>query len=443
MKKVVKMDNENSTLKQQLLQRHEDIRNLNSHQVKYKAKEKIILEKDTEITRYQEKIDEQKEKEHGEMLVKSKSKQLPTLNFDTFRSSKLLKTFNGHSSYVYSIDHSTFDGKQFLCSGSADNTVRVWDIENGKQIQSFNKHSNEVICTKFSSYHYINNRNVVCSSSSDQTIRFWDIQDDKQLQVFSEHTRGVCGIDFSLFSGGRYLCSGSHDKTIRLWDIKTSKSLHVLKGHTDTVWCTTFSPSQFRNNDNRSDAGIIGGNGYTICSGSYDNTVRLWDVETLKQLIIFRGHEGTVNNVQYSPYDSEISGSANTILSSSSDKSIRLWDVRSRQQIQLFRGHTGSVYVAEYSPYINSSSSLIDWIKGEVGNSNVICSGSLDETIRFWDIRSAKELHTFTGNSNDGAILCLKFFTSHKKDQNKQDTNSKNNSHLYYGSIKGTINILG
>ncbi|ETO09007.1 hypothetical protein RFI_28380, partial [Reticulomyxa filosa] len=79
--------------------------------------------------------------------------------FDTFRSSaKLINTFTGHTSSVYSIDCSTFDDCQFICSGSDDNTVRVWDIDNNKQIQSFNGHSDSVNCVKFSSYHYHNHR---------------------------------------------------------------------------------------------------------------------------------------------------------------------------------------------------------------------------------------------------------------------------------------------
>ncbi|ETO16665.1 Serine/Threonine protein kinase, partial [Reticulomyxa filosa] len=70
--------------------------------------------------------------------------------FDAFRSSsKLINTFTGHTSRVNSIDYSIFDDCQFICSGSSDNTVRVWDVDNNKQIQSFNGHSNDVLCEIF------------------------------------------------------------------------------------------------------------------------------------------------------------------------------------------------------------------------------------------------------------------------------------------------------
>ncbi|ETO04780.1 WD-40 repeat-containing protein [Reticulomyxa filosa] len=198
--------------------------------------------------------------------------------FNTFiSSSKLLKTFTNHIKAVWSIDYSkVFDDSHLLCSGSNDKTVRVWDIDTNKQIQLFDEHSDPVYCVKFSLYHYHSHRrNVICSSSADRTIRFWDFKHNQQLQVLYEHNGPVCGIEFSSFNGGRYLCSGSHDKTIRLWDVETYKTLHIFNEY--AISCVDISPLQSNNNngnDNKNDSiGVIGGNGYTICSGSYDNTI--------------------------------------------------------------------------------------------------------------------------------------------------------------------------
>ncbi|ETO24900.1 WD repeat-containing protein [Reticulomyxa filosa] len=325
---------------------------------------------------------------------------------DIFRSSsKLLKTFCEHTDYVWNIDYSIFGSRYLLCSASYDNTVCVYDVENNKLIQSFNGHSNSVYCAKFSLYYYYkHHRNIICSSSNDKTIRFWDFENNQQFQVFNGHTAGVCGIEFSSFNGSRYLCSGSHDSTIRLWDIEASKSLHVFNGHEDGIWCVDISPLQSNSNNSNNIIGVIGGNGYTICSGSWDNTIRLWDIETTKQLIMLNEHKHTVWSVKYGSNELGIIGGANTILSGSSDKNICLCDIRSGKKIQVFKGHTSYVYAVEYSPFVVNNT--------EIGcSSNVICSGSIDNTIRFWDIRSNKsELHVINGNKDEeNGILCIKF----------------------------------
>ncbi|ETO35774.1 hypothetical protein RFI_01288, partial [Reticulomyxa filosa] len=76
-----------------------------------------------------------------------------------------------------------------------------------------------------------------------------------------------------------------------------------------------------------------------------------------------------------------------------------------------------------------------------VGNSNVICSGSDDSTIRFWDIRSNKnQLYVIEGDDEDDGIFCLKFIVLKKKDKTNDVTYDLN---LCYGSCKGTIRIWG
>ncbi|ETO25205.1 hypothetical protein RFI_11932, partial [Reticulomyxa filosa] len=87
---------------------------------------------------------------------------------------------------------------------------------------------------------------------------------------------------------------------------------------------------------------------------------------------------------------------------------------RSGQQIQVFNGHTSEVLSAEYSPFV---------IKNIDGDSNVICSGSYDNTIRFWDIRSNKnQLYIIKGDEQEDGIRCLKFIELKKKEKTKNGT---------------------
>ncbi|ETO07564.1 WD repeat-containing protein [Reticulomyxa filosa] len=143
--------------------------------------------------------------------------------------------------------------------------------------------------------------------------------------------------------------------------------------------------------------GVIDGNGYSICSGSWDYTVRLWYIETTKELTIFKGHEDTLRSVKYSPHET------NTMCSGSVNK--------------------------KYLPFVNNNNNNGDGTS--IINSNIICSGSDDNTIRFWNIRNNRQLHVIKGNEN--------------KDENvsKKTDDSVCNVNLCYGSYKGPIRIWG
>ncbi|ETO02487.1 hypothetical protein RFI_34943, partial [Reticulomyxa filosa] len=280
--------------------------------------------------------------------------------FETLRSySKLLKTFTGHTNCVNAIDYFEFGDCKLICSGSDDKIVRVWNIENNKQIQLFD----------------------------DIKIR--------QLQVFKEQCVPVRRMEFSTFNCDRYLCSVSLDKTIRLLDAEAFKILHIFNGHEGGVRSIDISPLHinYKNKNKNNSVGVIGGNGYKIFSGSDDKTIRIWYIETTKQLNVFKGHDMVVKIQYYLAHGI----------------SVRLWDTRSGPQIQVFNGHITHLNVVDYAPFV------IDNI--EINNiSSVICSGSWDNTIRFWDIRSnKKELYVMKESDHNG-ILYLKFITIRNND---------------------------
>ncbi|ETN99226.1 hypothetical protein RFI_38255, partial [Reticulomyxa filosa] len=164
---ISKMNSDNKILKQQLVRSFLLFLFYNIKQITNYINQDIIL---TEIKQLKKEIqfknnqihhidEDKKENDSNNQLFQTKHNPSSKFNFDLFcSSSRLINTFTEHTMAVWNIDYSTFDDCQFICSGSHDNTVRVWDIDNNKQIQSFNEHSSYVFCVKFSSYHYHNHR---------------------------------------------------------------------------------------------------------------------------------------------------------------------------------------------------------------------------------------------------------------------------------------------
>ncbi|KIM21165.1 hypothetical protein M408DRAFT_333630 [Serendipita vermifera MAFF 305830] len=136
--------------------------------------------------------------------------------------------------------------------------------------------------------------------------------------IFHGHLEAVTSVSFS--QDGRLLVSGSWDHTIRVWDVATGdKIIGPLKGHFGSVWSVSFSHDGKRIADSiRSVASSP--DGRRIVSGSADNTIRVWDAETGKTVMgPLNGHSGWVNSVSFSP-------DGRRIVSGSEDMTIRIWD---------------------------------------------------------------------------------------------------------------------
>ncbi|ETN97728.1 WD repeat-containing protein [Reticulomyxa filosa] len=151
-----------------------------------------------------------------------------------------------------------------------------------------------------------------------------------------------------------------------------------------------------------------------ICSGSCNKTIHMWDIETTKQLNIFKGHQDWVMSVKYGSNELGNIGGANTILSGSCDKSIHLWDIRSGQQIQVFNGHTNEVWAVEYSPFVVNNI--------EVGGS------------------SNNELYVIKEETYKSCGILYFIFIKLKK-KKRETKNANNDLNLCYGSVKGPIFI--
>jgi WD40 repeat protein len=108
---------------------------------------------------------------------------------------------------------------------------------------------------------------------------------------------------------GSRVASGSGDNTVRVWDVQTGQCQHTLEGHSARVTSAVFSPD-----------------GSRVASGSWDHTVRAWDVQTGQCQHTLEGHSGGVTSAVFSPDGSRVA-------SGSRDNTVRVWDVTSKTEL--------------------------------------------------------------------------------------------------------------
>jgi WD40 repeat protein/serine/threonine protein kinase len=138
---------------------------------------------------------------------------------------------------------------------------------------------------------------------------------DYGRRLFSGHTDSVDGLAFS--PDGRFALSGSLDNTARLWDVETGREIHTLTGHTGWIRNVAYSPD-----------------GNYLLTGSTDNTARLWDAQTGQELYTLTGHTGEVYGVAFSP-DGQYA------ITGGWEGTIRFWDVETGQEARSLRGDEG------------------------------------------------------------------------------------------------------
>jgi len=213
---------------------------------------------------------------------------------------------------------------------------------------------------------------ILASGSADGTVRFWNVRTHRE--ILPRVPRAGDSVESVAFSpGGRVLASGSDDYTIRLWDVRTHKQLgRALRGHTDEVWSVAFSP-----------------NGRVVASGSADGTIRLWDVRTHRQLgrplLISSAtplqvahyvrtylNRGPVHS--FAVHSVVFSPDGRALASGGYDGTIRFWDVRTHRQLAMVEEGEGIRSVAFSS------------------DGRVLASGGDDGTVRLWDVSTHRQL---------------------------------------------------
>ena len=199
-----------------------------------------------------------------------------------------------------------------LISGDDDGTLYAWDVTTGTQRwEQGVGNDNDVWCVALPSH---NPHFIAYGGSGNYDIRMRYSDDGDWRGKVVGHTASVTSLAFK--PNSYQLASGSYDKTIRIWDVGDNNNLrHVrtLRGHTEYVSSVVWSPD-----------------GRTLASGSGDGTVRLWNPDNGINFAVLRGHTEEVWCLAWSP-DGRI------LASGSRDITVRLWDPDTHGTLRVLR----------------------------------------------------------------------------------------------------------
>ncbi|XP_048839130.1 F-box and WD repeat domain-containing 11-B-like isoform X1 [Brienomyrus brachyistius] len=221
----------------------------------------------------------------------------------------------------------------------------------------------------------------------------------QRIQCRSENSKGVYCLQYD----DDKIISGLRDNSIKIWDKQTLECLKVLTGHTGSVLCLQY--------DER-----------VIVTGSSDSTVRVWDVSTGEVLNTLIHHNEAVLHLRFCN---------GLMVTCSKDRSIAVWDMASPTDISLRRvlvGHRAAVNVVDFDDkYIVSASgdrtikvwstSTCEFVRTLNGHKRgiaclqyrdrLVVSGSSDNTIRLWDIECGACLRVLEGHEE--LVRCIRF----------------------------------
>ncbi|RCI14851.1 hypothetical protein L249_6512 [Ophiocordyceps polyrhachis-furcata BCC 54312] len=168
------------------------------------------------------------------------------------------------------------------------------------------------------------------------------------VKTFKGHENGVTCLQFD----DNVLATGSYDATIKIWNLETGEVIRTLHGHASTVRTLQFDESK-------------------LISGSFDKTIKIWNWQTGECLSTLQCHSDGVLSVHYDGC---------TLASGSIDKTVKIFSFDTKQTFSL-RGHTDWVnHVRIDSP------------------SRTVFSASDDMSIKLWDLDTKQCIRTYRGH---------------------------------------------
>ncbi|KAI0847211.1 transcription initiation factor TFIID subunit 5 [Daldinia vernicosa] len=258
---------------------------------------------------------------------------------------------------------------------------------------TFHNHLGSISCMDFSK-----DQELVAVGTTESYIRVWSLDGkalktrlapEKDLKVNNRKLIGhsapvysvafsdaVANLDRNIYEGSpqpetdsKLLLSCSADGQVRLWSLEVWACLCIYKGHDGPVFCLSWSP-----------------HGHYFVTGGWDKTVRVWSQDHASAQRLLVGHDTAISAVAWHPNGTYVFSA-----SDETDKSIRMWSVVSGNCVRIFTGHTEYISAMECAP-----------------NGKILASADIGGNIFLWDIDKATRIKRCRGHGR-GGIWSLSF----------------------------------
>jgi len=314
----------------------------------------------------------------SQVFSTSSTKKTGKINFH------LHNTLTGPSlSPVLSVAFNKYDPKQ-LITGLANGNILIWDISSKQVVVSLQAHEKPVTTLGMST------EGILISGSREEqyALKLWRIPEG--IPLLSLVASQISSL--SLSAKGDILAAGSWNNDVNLYSLPEGHSLYTLQGKRKQFFNLLRSGEGHQNSVQSL---AISPDATQLATGSFDQQVRLWELNTGQLLFpnedkpLWGKHEDWVLAVAFSPQGEYLA-------SSSYDRTLKLWDLKSGD-VKTVQAHAQAITCLAFHPTLH-----------------LLVSGSFDNTIELWESTQLGSLGTLKGHSDyvnaltfnsDGSIL--------------------------------------
>jgi WD40 repeat protein len=322
----------------------------------------------------------------------------------------LVRTLAGHSGPVHCVAMAS--GGVQAVSGSADHTLKVWDLDTGKVLHTLEGHQESVDLVAVA-----DGRRVISASWEEKKVRVWELDTGRLLYTINAPGRGVGALAVS--KDGRLATADRYSDRVSIWNLDTGKRVKLLKLNQKIsvvtsllfipgrnwlaagtgignrmqvgVWDLERGEEQFQIENPEFEMeitslaatpdghwmafsaglGLFSGNTWILLNSSI---IRIFDLDNRANEITLSGHPGATTALAFSADGKTLVSAGKSTIRPPLDNTIKIWDLPGGECAATLEGHAGD---------LNSLALTQDGRRA--------ISASSDHSLKVWDLEAARQ----------------------------------------------------